>query len=131
MRRGAAGLRRLVPDLEEIATSPLVRALQTAEILAAVYEGVEVVVAEPLAPGHGPQDVLAWIDQRRPARTLAAVGHEPGSSRLASWLLSGEERSFLELKKGAACLLELSRLAPAAGTLLWLAPPRTLRRVGE
>ena len=34
--------------------------------------------------------------------------------------LAGKERSFLELRKGGACLLEFTgRLAPANATLLW------------
>jgi phosphohistidine phosphatase len=130
MRRGARGLRQLVPELEVLSTSPLVRARQTAEILAEAYPGVPIEVAEPLAPGHPPAEALEWLRRRRVA-AAAAVGHEPGLSFLASWLIAAGERSALELKKGAACLVDLPRLAAGAGTLLWLAPPRMLRRFGE
>jgi len=130
MRRGALGLLELQPELDCIATSPLVRARQTADILAEAYPGVGVEVAEPLAPGHAPAEPLEWLRERR-AAAVAAVGHEPGLSQLASFLLGGGERSFLELKKGAACLIDLPRLAGGAGTLLWLAPPRMLRRLAE
>ena len=42
MEQGARGLRQLVPALDLVATSPLVRAVQTAEILAGAYEGVAI-----------------------------------------------------------------------------------------
>ena len=38
MSRAAAGLREVVPEISELATSPLVRARETAEILARAYE---------------------------------------------------------------------------------------------
>jgi phosphohistidine phosphatase len=91
---------------------------------------VPIEVAEALAPGHPPAEALEWLRRRR-AAAAAAVGHEPGLSLLASWLIAAGERSLLELKKGAACLVDLPRLAAGAGSLLWLAPPRMLRRLGE
>jgi phosphohistidine phosphatase len=52
---------------------------------------------------------------------VALVGHEPDLGRLMSWLLSGRQNSFVQFKKGAAALLEFSRVPRAGnGTLVWL-----------
>ena len=51
MRQVAKGLRTLIPGIDLIATSPLVRAAQTAEIVAKQY-ATESVALEALAPGH-------------------------------------------------------------------------------
>ena len=50
MHRGAAGLRAVVPAIDVLATSPLLRAVQTAEILAAVYNGRNMVTVRELSP---------------------------------------------------------------------------------
>ena len=50
MRRGAVGLRAVVPAIDVLATSPLLRAVQTAEILAAVYNGRNMVTVKGLFP---------------------------------------------------------------------------------
>jgi phosphohistidine phosphatase SixA len=62
---------------------------------------------------------------------VAVVGHEPDLSGLVSWLLAGAARPLVALGKGAACLLELEKPAARTATLLWLLPPRGLRRLGR
>jgi len=59
---------------------------------------------------------------------VAVVGHEPYLAFLAGWLLTGRHESFVELKKGGACLLEFDD-PPAAGnaTLVWSIAPAQLR----
>lgn len=129
-RRGARGLRRLVPELDLIATSPLVRAVQTAQILAEFYEGVEMLEAGALAPAEASDAVASWLAERVPDTTVALVGHEPALGLMVGWLLSGKSRGVLQLKKGAACLLSCPG-SPGAGTatLLWSLRPGHLRRL--
>jgi phosphohistidine phosphatase len=132
MERIARGLRELVPELGVLASSHLVRAVETAEIVAAAYGGMEYEVIPGLAPEADPEEALAWLRSRQGHDVVAAVGHEPSLSRLASWLLTAEARSVLALKKGGACRLELDG-APAAGaaTLRWLLEPGQLRRLAD
>ncbi|MDQ3698688.1 MAG: histidine phosphatase family protein [Gemmatimonadota bacterium] len=134
MQRVARGLVRAAPSLELLATSPLVRAVQTAEIVAAAYGVVEPLVIEQLTPEARPADFLRWLRGRgaRDALTIGAVGHEPALSTLATWLLTGEEESRVELKKGAACLLRFDRRpAPGTATLVWALAPGHLRRLAS
>ena len=128
MKRVADALRALVPDIQHLATSPLTRAVQTAEILAAAYDGLDPVVVPVLAPAQSPDDVTRWLAGERRHETVAIVGHEPGLSRVVSWLLAGSERSFVEIKKGAAVLLAFpDAVDTAAATLQWALTPSQLR----
>ena len=131
MRQVAKGLRTLIPGIDLIATSPLVRAVQTAEIVAKQY-ATESVTLEPLAPGHDPDEVLHWLREHRSQDVTAVVGHEPDLSALAGYLLTRDRTSFLTLKKSGACLLDLSD-SPKAGSanLQWLLIPRLLRRLAD
>jgi phosphohistidine phosphatase len=121
MRKAARGLQTLLPGLTQIATSPLLRARQTAEVVAALYDGVEVVAVPALSPGTAPRAILAWLRAQPNDAVLALVGHEPDLGQLASWLLVGRPAGFVQFKKGAAALIEFAA-APAAGkgTLAWL-----------
>jgi phosphohistidine phosphatase len=85
-------------------TSPLVRAVQTAEILAvhAGYKGEIRALAE-LSPGRDPGDLLKLLAQERSAGPLALVGHEPSLSVLAAALVS--ELGFSGFKKSAVFAL--------------------------
>jgi phosphohistidine phosphatase len=132
MKRAARGLHTLVPELQLLATSPLTRARQTAEILAAAYKSIRPIVVPALAPGQPPDAVGRWLEGERRHDTVAIVGHEPGLSRTVSWLLAGTEDSILELKKGAACLLAIpDAVAAASATLLWALTPAQLRDLGR
>ena len=131
VRKAAAGLADLVPALDVLATSPLVRAAQTAKIVAAEY-GSEIESLEALAPERDPEEMLVWLEAHNSAPTLAVVGHEPHLSTLACYLLTGTKTSFLELKKGGACLLDLSQTCrPGSAVVEWLLTDRELRRLGE
>jgi phosphohistidine phosphatase SixA len=60
------------------------------------------------------------------------VGHEPHLSGLVSWLLASSERPLIELKKAAACLLDIEEDAGASsGVLLWSMTPKHLRTIGR
>ena len=131
MQRVAPGLARLVPTIDVLATSPLVRAAETAAIVAQAY-AAEPVVLEALAPDRDPDDVVRWLRKQPTDHTVGLVGHEPQLSTLAGYLLTNTRASLLDLKKGGACCLDLSGVpTPGKGTLKWLLAPRDLRRLGE
>jgi len=130
MRQVARGLHRIAPAIDVLAASPLVRAGETAEIVGRVFDGAEPIELQALAPGGAPKALLKWLAQQPSDATVALVGHEPDLSRLAGLLLAGRGESFLDLKKGAACLVEFDgRPKPGAGRLLWALAPGQLRRL--
>lgn len=131
MKRNAAGLARVVPKLDLVATSPLVRAAQTAELLARAYAGVEVTTVDALASGGSRKAVVSWLASRPRDERIAIVGHEPDLGELVAWLVTGRVAPALAMRKGGACLLEITG-APDRGTagLKWFLPPSLLRKLG-
>ncbi|MFI5347395.1 MAG: SixA phosphatase family protein [Elusimicrobiota bacterium] len=129
-RAAARGLVELLDGVDLVATSPWARAVQTAELIAEAFGGVEELKRPELIPDRAPAELLAWLKTRR-ERRIVLVGHEPHLSRFASWLLTGREKSVLNLKKSQAFLLTLKSLAPGEATLLWSAPPRALRGLSQ
>jgi phosphohistidine phosphatase len=131
MKRAARGLARLAPRVDLLATSRLVRAVQTARILASALGLDRFEEIPQLAPGSRPETLAAWLRVRR-AGAVAVVGHEPHLGRLVAWLVTGSQQPPLVLRKGGACLLRFSG-AVRGGTaeLRWFASPSLLRRLGR
>ncbi|MFP5379874.1 MAG: SixA phosphatase family protein [Vicinamibacteria bacterium] len=130
-RRGAAGFASLVPDLDLVLSSPLLRARQTADILqGALPTRPPVEQFDVLAPDHPPTTVIRALRQRGAPARVALVGHEPSLSRLGATLLRLD--GALMLRKGsvlAVAVMELGARGP--GRLEWFASPRMLRRIGR
>ena len=132
MRRAVKGLRRVQSELDLVATSPLVRAAQTAEIIAGEFKGLPTVVLEELSPERRPDELLGWLRAQPVGSRVAVVGHEPHLGFLVGWLLTGRNDSFVELKKGSACALDFTD-PPTGGNavLAWSLSPRHLRWLAE
>lgn len=130
LRQEGKALAALDVTFDVILTSPLVRARQTAEALAATFRDPPPIVnTQALAPGgthNGIIDELAKQSHRR--KYIAIVGHEPGIGELAARLLG--LRKPLEFKKGAVCRIDVSALPLAGpGELKWFLTPRILRKI--
>lgn len=107
-------------------TSPLTRAVQTAEIAAEKACRKNVVVAsELLLPGGDIGALIAHLKGYAAAGRVMVVGHEPQLGSLAAALL-GLEDGVIALKKGACVALKLDpgRDAKPADFLWYLAPGR-------
>ncbi len=134
MRRAVEALRRLVPQIDLLAASSYVRAMQTAELVAEAYgRGRDAItVVEALTPETPLERFQSWVQRQSKARVIAIVGHEPHLGMLATWLMSGLRESRVELKKGGACLLEFDgQPGPGVGVLRWLMTAGQLRDLGE
>lgn len=130
--KGARGLARLVPSVDLLGTSGLVRAAQTADLLADAYGRLRTVRLEALAPDARPAALLPWLRAQARRTVVAVVGHEPHLSALVELLLTGGSAGFLELKKGGACLLSFAKPAAAGGAeLRWLLTAGQLRRLAR
>lgn len=125
------GLRRLLPTLQSVVSSPLLRACQTADYLCSSYDLPRQLRPE-LAPDGDRQALLDWLAAQPNQTPIALVGHEPDLGRFAGWLLAGATAPpFLLLKKGACCLIEMpAPIAPGSGRLRWLLSAQQLRRIG-
>ena len=127
MRKAVKGLSRIGVSVDVVLTSPLVRARQTAEILAAGLEPrPSIVNIDSLAPAGSYAAVLADLEKHARKCRLALVGHEPMMGELAARLIGS--RHPIEFKKGGVCRIDVEDLPPAGpGDLRWLLTPRILR----
>ncbi len=121
----ARGLSRLLETPAIILTSPLVRAMQTADMLGKVLS-VEAITEPILA-----QSDLAPILPRMRAsdQTVILVGHEPTLSGLIERCVAGRVTHRVQMKKAGAAMLQLD--ADHGAELLWLATPAMLRQLGR
>jgi phosphohistidine phosphatase len=128
MRRAARALAELVPDVEIVVASPFTRAVQTQALLVEGFGSrIPTQLTDTLEPDRPPGDFAGWLRGTDQRGTLAVVGHEPHLSTLATWLMTGETESRIQIKKGGACLLDLDGDARnATATLRWLLTPKQL-----
>lgn len=106
-----------------IVTSPLVRAVQTAEILrkGMGLKKKDVLENAALAPGADPHGLLG-VAKAAGFDSMALVGHEPDWSAALSAFVGGGAFDF---DKGSIAAVEFTgEPAPGAGRLCWFAGPR-------
>ncbi len=129
-------LQRLGVKLDEIWTSPLVRAKQTADLLTPLNAGSQPRIVEELSPNGSIDGVIHQIVSRPELGSVAVVGHEPGMSLLAAALLASQDEAGVEFKKGAVACIEVqpaSQDEPVSAhtRLRWLMTPKQLRTLGS
>ena len=129
-RRAVRGLLRLEPGVSGVLTSPLVRCMQSAAILAKSAQLEHTPGAlDALAPRGSWRDVLLRLGESSPEAAVVLVGHEPELGKLAGVLLFGAP-SALPLKKAGGCSIEFDgAVSPGKGHLRWFLPSRALGRV--
>ncbi|HUI73577.1 MAG TPA: phosphohistidine phosphatase SixA [Candidatus Acidoferrum sp.] len=113
-------------------SSPYVRAMQTAEIFASVfrYSKQKIRRSELLLPGSEVHLFYRDLAKYRSLEAVFCFGHAPHLDELLSAGL-GVKKDLSQLKKAGVAVLELSRIFPPEGTLVWLAIPKLLRRAGK
>ena len=131
MREIAEGLKRLGLELDWVVSSPLVRAVETAKIIAESLASTGTVdVCDAMRPGGSPEDVIAFL-AKRPSRTrVLVVGHEPDLNELAARLIGAGSQANLGLKKGGCCMVSFEEFPPRSpGQLEWWLTPRLMRKL--
>jgi phosphohistidine phosphatase len=124
------GLRVLGVRPKVVVTSPYRRAVQTAEIASRGLEAAAPERCAHLLPSGDPAAMAEWLSRRAEDEILCA-GHEPNLSLLLACLVLGPgSESFAALKKAGAACVEVEHPGKTPGELLWLLPPRILRRLG-
>ena len=121
VRQVAKFLSRLKVKLDSIVTSPLPRALQTAEIAAEQLK-TKLRQDEALEPGFGISELRSLL-KRHGSKVLMVVGHEPDFSSVISALTGAS----LKLSKAGVALVDIDP-DTEKGRLLWLFPPKVARK---
>lgn len=127
--KGVAAL-GVSPDL--MLSSPYVRAMQTAEIFAHAldYSKQKIRRTDLLLPGSEPSMLFRELAKDKQASLIFLFGHAPQLDDIIATAL-GSKHHITSLKKAAVALIELKRLSPPSGQMVWLAPPKLMRRAGK
>ncbi len=118
------------PDL--LISSPYVRAMQTAEIFAAAleYPKEKIRRTDLLLPGSEAALFYRELAKDKQSATVFCFGHAPQLDDLIAAAL-GSKHNLTSLKKAGVALLELKRVSPPSGQLVWLATSKLLRKAGK
>ena len=126
MKRIASGLCHMQVEFDFILSSPLVRARQTAEIVAKTYDLKDKLVLTPalLPEAPGSQIINEINEKYANYKNVVLIGHQPHLNTLISMLISGDPTLNIDLKKGGLCRLGIEQLRyDRCATLEWLLYP--------
>jgi len=113
-------------------TSPYVRAVQTAEIFASALDHAKQKIRKTdlLLPGAEPSLLFRDLVRDKQASVVFLFGHAPNLDDVLATAL-GSKKHLTTMKKAGVALVELKRISPPTGMLVWLAVPRLLRKAGK
>lgn len=119
-----------VPDL--MLTSPYLRAAQTAELFAVhlEYSKQKIQKSDLLLPGAEPLQLFRELAKNKDLSVVFIFGHAPHLDDVIATAV-GTKHHITSLKKAGVALVQLRRLLPPSGELVWLATPKLLRKAGK
>jgi phosphohistidine phosphatase len=126
-RRTARAFARLGERVDKLITSPLVRAVQTAEILARALRQDEVGVLEELRSEVPPAKLFGALSQQiEDGEGVALVGHDPQMTKLVAALaqLEGDEADRISFAKGGIVRIDVDAFPPTKNRPRWHLEPR-------
>ena len=128
MEKSALGFIKLVDTLDIIYSSPLVRAIQTAEIVQKAFsKKPDIIKVKKLEPGADFNAITDLLKDAKPEAKVAFVGHEPDFSSCISECIAGG-LAGIEMRKGAICRVDFyGKPKIGDGKLVWLLPSKILR----
>ena len=129
----AASMLKLGVKLNSVATSPLPRALQTAQIVARRFKLLNKLEQwDELKPSGEVQAVYRRLTRQIKGSNLLLVGHEPQLSSMIGEIVSGRSGVNLVLKKAGLAKIEILGFKPKiTGELRWLLTPRIIKWAGK
>ena len=130
-RAAARAMKKMGIKFDFLVTSPLLRATETADIVAGAYRWPEPPqVAQELGHGYAVGAAVKLLAKFPPDASVALVGHEPDLSHLAGALISASGDVNIAVKKSGVVGIEFSGQAESGkGTLLFHLKPSHLRKV--
>ena|SRR5947209_6420410 len=130
----AEAMEEMEISFDLILASPLVRARQTAEIVAEALKATKrLELTDTLAPQESAEPFIEFLNDQRPEPAdVLLVGHEPFLSGLISLLISGDYEASILLKKGGFCKMSVEELGHTkCATLEWLLTPKQMGMMRE
>jgi len=127
IKTAAEGWKLLIPQFSHIISSPLVRALQTAEIVAQVYKFTgKIITDKRLMFGNKTEELINLANEIM-GHDMAFVGHEPDFSEHVSRLTSNSGVK-IDFKKGMIVKISFPAKAKISrGVLEFLIPSKAYK----
>ncbi len=122
MKREARSIGQMKLKLDAVITSPLVRARDTARIVAKTLD-MKVDENPLLKPGFDLQALDDLLLQYAESNHILIVGHEPDFSQVIAQLIGG---GTIGMKKGGLARVDIKTPHPPQGELVWLLTPSLL-----
>ena len=128
-RDAARGLKALGIKPGAMLTSPLVRAVETAEVAAEVFgfSAKKIHLTESLAPSSPPALLLKELAALK-AEEVICFGHAPHLDDFIAHVFHCNY-TFTSLKKAGAACIEITNLSPREAVLQWIATPKMLKQL--
>lgn len=116
-------------EFDKLISSPLLRARQTAEIIAQVYDwNYEITERESMGHMFSVDGVISMLDTFPGKKKVALVGHNPDLSTLAAAFVKGTMTPCVDFKESAIMGINfLGAPSVGNGALLFYMPPEILR----
>jgi phosphohistidine phosphatase len=132
MNDEAEGMKRLGLRFNAILTSPLIRAKETAQIVADILDcSRKLHVCEALGMPVSIPDLMEAFKPFQNDYRILLVGHMPDMGKLAGHFI-GNNKFILPFKKGSLAKIEVERLVPTPrGELRWFVSARQLKLIGQ
>ncbi len=130
LRETAAAWRAMELRFDLVFSSSLLRAWQTAEVVAKEMSlNRRPAEAAELRPGGGARELIERVAVLKPPpENVLLIGHEPDLSEMVSLLVTGRRGAGFALKKGGLAKLEIEKLrAGKCARLAWLLTPRQMK----
>jgi len=126
-------LKRLDVTFDLIASSPKVRARQTAEIIAKEvgYSKKEIKTTATLEPTALPKDTISYLHDFADIKRIMLAGHLPLLGHLASELLSNTSHISLNFEPGAVCQINIGQPHSHTGDFRLFLAPEHLRILAQ
>ena len=124
----ARALQKLNVRFDRIITSPLIRARQTADIVAEVFKMQDRIEELEELANHPVKELVRALSKHNSAERLLLVGHQDQMGNTIAFLLGGADRMWVDLKKSGVCLIEVGELPPKSpATLAWMISPAHMK----
>jgi phosphohistidine phosphatase len=127
----ATALQSLGTKFDLAASSPLKRALQTAEIVARKFKKLNQLEEwDELKPAGDTSKLFQKLSRLKTTSIILIVGHEPYLSSMIGEIVAGKTSLNLVLKKGGLAKVRINTFKPRiSGELRWLLTPKMMTKM--
>lgn len=127
----ADSMKKMDLEFDKIASSPLARALETAEIVTNVYKkSSKPEVWDELRPEANRLDLYRRLSKIKQDADVLVVGHDPFMTTVIGEIISGSMNAKISLKKAGLARVQIDSFTPrASGELRWLLTPKQIKNM--